>query len=601
MKILSDTQIAVNEGSAEKNKKMLLKPTLKLVKYSKKYLPMMGIAVTMACIASFMMIWGATKVSDVVDLIRDSIVGEASLSEIKRITCKILIIYAVYLVLASAQGILLSSLKQKLICQLRNDIEKKRQVLSMAKLSSLDTGNILSIITNDVSKLSQSFSSIVVELIPAIVLLLGTFIMMLIKNVVLTLSVIASAVIGFIFLALVMSKSQKYFVKQQETLGKINDHVEESFSGMIVVKTFNGKQMDRERFDELNEEMRKVNFKTFCFNALMIPITTLVNNLGYISICVVGAMLIAKGKISYGLIASFMLYLSSFQDPISKIGSSTEQVQNVLATSDRIFEFLEIEEMPSEADKTTKLDNIEGNVEFKNVQFGYEPEKRMIIKDFSLDVKSGQKVAIVGQTGAGKTTLINLLLRFYEINSGSIMIDGIPVSEVSREELRNQFAIVPQDTLIFNGTIRENLVLSTQNVSDERLDEVCQAVGISHLISMMPDGYDSIINENSGLSQGQKQQISIARAMIADKKMLILDEATSSVDVILEQKIQQSMDELSVGRTSFIIAHRLSTIVNADVIIVMKDGNVVESGTHDELLRRGKVYAEMYYSQWKEQ
>ncbi len=601
MKILSDTQIAVNEGSAEKNKKMLLKPTLKLVKYSKKYLPMMGIAVTMACIASFMMIWGATKVSDVVDLIRDSIVGEASLSEIKRITCKILIIYAVYLVLASAQGILLSSLKQKLICQLRNDIEKKRQVLSMAKLSSLDTGNILSIITNDVSKLSQSFSSIVVELIPAIVLLLGTFIMMLIKNVVLTLSVIASAVIGFIFLALVMSKSQKYFVKQQETLGKINDHVEESFSGMIVVKTFNGKQMDRERFDELNEEMRKVNFKTFCFNALMIPITTLVNNLGYISICVVGAMLIAKGKISYGLIASFMLYLSSFQDPISKIGSSTEQVQNVLATSDRIFEFLEIEEMPSEADKTTKLDNIEGNVEFKNVQFGYEPEKRMIIKDFSLDVKSGQKVAIVGQTGAGKTTLINLLLRFYEINSGSIMIDGIPVSEVSREELRNQFAIVPQDTLIFNGTIRENLVLSTQNVSDERLDEVCQAVGISHLISMMPDGYDSIISENSGLSQGQKQQISIARAMIADKKMLILDEATSSVDVILEQKIQQSMDELSVGRTSFIIAHRLSTIINADVIIVMKDGNVVESGTHDELLRRGKVYAEMYYSQWKEQ
>ena len=590
-----------NRVTSKNEERSGLKTLLKVLMYSRECLIMIIVAIVIASVASCLMIHGASKVSDIVDKIRDIIIEGASLSGIKKLAVYILVIYILYLILASFQGVFMASIKQKLIYKLRSDIERKRCRLSMASLRKGSTGNVLSIITNDVSKLSQSFSEIVVELIPAIVLFVGTLTVMMIKSWILTLAVIVSIILGFILIGLIMGRSQKYYTKQQNTLGRINDNIEETFGGLDIVKTYNGQQMVREKFDALNTEMRKANFRTFCFQSLLVPITILMNNLGYISICIIGVSLITKGKITYGVIASFMMYFTNIQDPINKIGASVQQVQTVIATSDRIFDYLDTEEMPSEDEKKSIHEPGNGEVEFKNIKFGYDPEKSMVIKDFSLKVNSGEKVAIVGHTGAGKTTLINLLLRFYDANSGDIIIGGRSIYDMKREDVREMFSVVPQDSWVFDGTLRENMVLDSSDICDEMLDKICRSVGIDYFVSMLPDGYDTIIDEKFGLSQGQKQQISIVRAMIANKKMLILDEATSSVDVLLEQKIQKAMDMLSANRTSFIIAHRLSTIKNADVIIVMKEGNVVESGSHSELLEKHGVYADLYYSQWSDE
>lgn len=591
--------IETENSNEEKSNKFNFSVIKKLLKYTRSYFWMIGLAVLFSSIASLLMIIGADKVSDVVDKISDSIAGEANLTEIKNLVLMITFMYFIYMLFSNAQGIVMAMVNQKMVFRLRNDLEAKRRKLSMTKLGSLNTGDTLSVMTNDVARLSMAFGNLAIQLIPAIVLITGTLIVMISKNILLTLTLILSSIIGFVFFGNIMSKSQKLYRKQQSILGEMNGHIEEVYSGEVIVKAFGCEQIEEDKFDEINGRMRRVNYKTFCFQALMMPISTLMNNLGYISVCVIGAMLIAKGSITFGLIASFMMYLNYFQTPISQIGSSVQQLMTMVASSERVFAFFEQDEMPQEDNPQTKFENAEGNVEFRNIMFGYNPEEKMVIHDLSLTVKKGQKIAIVGHTGAGKTTLINLLLRFYELNAGEILIDEKSISDIPKENLRDQFSIVPQDTWIFSGTIRDNITLSKDDISDEELDKICRIVGLDYYISMLPDGYDTLIDEKSGLSHGQKQQFSIARAMLSNKKMLILDEATSSIDVLLEQKLQKSMDRLVKGRTSFIIAHRLSTIKNADVIIVMEDGNVVESGRHDELLNKGGTYSELYYSQFR--
>lgn len=592
----SETIAATADISADTPEKINMKTLRRLVSYARPHLFLMMIAIVSASLAALIMISGATKVTDIVDLIKEGITDKPDMSAIKTASAEIIIMFVLYMLFSSIQGIIMSVINQRLICDMRGELEAKRKKMSFGSVSSLNTGEVLSVITNDVSRLSTAFSAIAIEFVPAVVLFAGTVIVMFSKNVILTVSVMISAAAGFLLVGVIMSRSQRYYVKQQEVIGSINGDIEEVFSGMTVVKSFCGEEYEQEKLDRLNEKMRKVNFKAFCYQALMMPIMMLVNNLGYIAVCVVGAILITKGSITFGLITSFMMYLSYFQEPMFKIGSSMQQLQIAAAASERIFSFLDSEEMETDTAAISIPDNVRGDVCFRNVWFGYEPEKRMIIKDFSLEVRSGQKVAIVGHTGAGKTTLINFLLRFYDINSGTITIDGVSIYDIPREKLRDMFAVVPQDSWVFNGTIRENIALSINNASDEQLDKVCKAVGLDYFISMLPDGYDTVIDEKTGLSQGQKQQLSIARAMLADRSMIILDEATSSVDVLLEKRIQESMDKLTINKTAFIIAHRLSTIENADVIIVMKDGNAAECGTHTELLKKGGVYAEFYRS-----
>lgn len=586
-----------NETSNEKTD--IKASVSKLFNYIRPFLPQIIIAILCASIDSVMLIKGATEVSDLVDVIKDMILGKASFDKLKKISFKIIAMFSVFLVFSVIQGMLASFIQKKIICRLREDLELKRQKLPYGTIARLNTGNTLSIITNDVSKFSISFNAVAIELLPAVILFSGTMFTMFTKSVILTLSVLVSAVIGFCLIGVIMFKSQKYYVCQQEILGDINGHIEEIFSGEIVVKAFGREKSEIEKFDVLNDKMRSMNYKTFCFQALLMPIMTLINNLGYIAVCIIGAILISDKAITFGIMASFLMYLNLFQGPIGTIGSTSQNIQTILSSSKRIFDFLDIEEAPPEKNKAlTCINNIDGYVSFDRLFFGYEPDEKIVINDFSLEIKCGQKVAIVGQTGAGKTTLINLLLRFYNINSGDIQIDGIPINDFSMQSLRDLFSIVPQDTWIFNGTIRENLVLSLNGITDDKLDEVCEAVGIYRYITMLPNGYDTVISEKDGLSAGQKQQISIARAMLADKKMIILDEATSSVDVLLEKQIQTSMDKLIKDKTAFIIAHRLSTIKNADVIIVMKDGNIAEIGNHSELLEYSGVYAEMLRSQW---
>lgn len=590
-----DSTMISKEKKTENDTK---KELSKLIKYINPFISSIIFAVICSTIAAIMLIKGATEISDLVDIIKDIILGESTLANLKKVSIKIIIIYSVYFLFSATQGTVMAFIQQKIICKLREDLESKRQKLCLGTIIKLNTGDTLSIIINDVSKFSLSFNTVAIELFPAIVLFAGTIFAMVSRSMILTISVVVSAVLGFVLIGFIMSKSQKYYTKQQKILGDINGQIEEVYNGEIVVKAFGREKKVIQDFNKINDKMRSINYKTFCFQAFLMPIMTLINNLGYISVCIIGAILITKNSISFGVIASFLMYLNIFQEPIAKIGSTSQNLQMMISSSKRIFDFLELEEMPADASSSNYIEKVNGDVKFNNVCFGYEPKKRMIITDFNLHVKSGQNIAIVGQTGAGKTTLINLLLRFFDINSGEILIDDIPLNNISRHNVRDLFSSVPQDAWIFNGTLRENLTLSLSKISDEKLDEVCKAVGIYHYISTLPNGYDTIISEKNGLSLGQKQQLSIARAMLADKNMVILDEATSSVDVLLEKQIKEAMDQLIKGKTAFIIAHRLSTIKNADKIIVMKNGNVVESGTHQELIESNGVYAEMLNSQW---
>ena len=461
------------------------------------------------------------------------------------------------------------------------------------------TGDVLSRVTNDVDTIGQSLNQSIGNLITSVILFFGSLIMMLVTDGWMTLTAVLSSILGFVLMFAIMGRSQKYFSRQQKHLGELNGHIEEIYAGHTVVKAYNGEEAAQKTFDNMNAKLCESGFKAQSLAGAMMPIMGFIGNLGYVAVCVVGGAMALDGKIGFGVIVAFMMYVRYFTQPLSQIAQSVQSLQSAAAAGERVFEFLEAEEMEDESGKIRSLDKVRGEVEFKHVKFGYEDSDNIIIHDFSAVAKPGQKIAIVGPTGAGKTTMVNLLMCFHEIQGGEICIDGTPTNKMTREAVHSQFCMVLQDTWLFEGTVRENLVYNSENVSDEKIKEACEAVGLHHFIRTLPKGYDTILNDQINLSQGQKQQLTIARAMIADKPMLILDEATSSVDTRTEQQIQSAMDKLMENRTSFVIAHRLSTIKNSDLILVLKDGDIIESGNHDELIEKDGFYAELYNSQFE--
>ena len=508
--------------------------------------------------------------------------------------------YALSYILSAAQSWIMATITQRISKQMRSDISHKINRLPMWFYNRTTTGDVLSRVTNDVDMIGQSLNQSIGNLLTAVILFVGSLFMMLITNGWMTLTAVAASLIGFAVMTAIMSRSQKYFTRQQRHLGEINGHIEEIYAGHTVVKAYNGEDAAQKTFDEMNTKLCDSGFKAQCLSGLMMPIMNFIGNLGYVAVCVVGGALALNGKIGFGVIVAFMMYVRYFTQPLSQIAQSVQSLQSAAAAGERVFEFLEAEEMENEDGKLNDIGKISGNVEFDHVKFGYEDSDKIVIHDFSASAKPGQKIAIVGPTGAGKTTMVNLLMRFHELKSGEIRIDGIPTSKMKRETVHSQFCMVLQDTWLFEGTVRENLVYCTEGVSDQKMQEACRAVGLDHFIRTLPHGYDTVLNDQVNLSQGQKQQLTIARAMIADKPMLILDEATSSVDTRTEQQIQSAMDKLMENRTSFVIAHRLSTIKNSDLILVLKDGDIIESGTHEELLNKGGFYAELYNSQFDE-
>lgn len=572
----------------------------KLITYCKKYIPVIVIALISAIIGTVLSLIGPDKLSEMTDIITEGIMTSIDLEKIKSIGLILVAIYVISAILTFTQGYIMATVTQKVSKGLRSDISKKINKLPMSYYNNNTTGDLLSRVTNDVDTIGQALNQSVGTLISAICLFFGSLIMMLKTDIIMTVTSVLATMIGFGLMMIIMKTSQKYFTSQQEYLGKINGHIEEVYSGHTIVKAYNAEEQMDNKFRYLNSNLKNSTFKAQFLSGLMMPIMTFIGNLGYVSVCVVGAALAMNGNISFGVIVAFIMYVRYFTQPLAQMAQGVQNLQSAAAASHRVFEFLEAKEMEDESHKTLSLENAKGKVEFKNVKFGYEGSDRIIINDFSAIAKPGQKVAIVGPTGAGKSTLVNLLMRFNEINSGEILIDDISTKDLTRENIHDLFCMVLQDTWLFEGTIRENLVYNKKDVSDEVIKKACKAVGLDHFIETLHDGYDTILNDKVNLSSGQKQQLTIARAMIKDAPMLILDEATSSVDTRTELLIQNAMDKLMEGRTSFVIAHRLSTIKNADIILVLKDGDILESGNHDELIAKNGFYAELYNSQFEQ-
>jgi len=571
----------------------------KLLQYCKKYWTVMIVALICAAFGTVLTLIGPDKLSVLTDLVTDGLMTGIDLDAVAEIGFTLVAVYALGTILSLVQGVVMATVTQKVSKSLRSDISGKINRLPISYYNRTTTGDVLSRVTNDVDTIGQSLNQSVGTLVSAVTLLVGSLIMMLTTNVIMTATAVAATLIGFGLMMVIMGRSQKYFTRQQKHLGEINGHVEEIYAGHTVVKAYNGEAEAKKTFDELNHKLRDSGFKAQCLSGLMMPIMSFISNFGYVAVCVAGALLAINGSISFGVIVAFIMYVRYFTQPLSQIAQAAQSLQSAAAASERVFEFLEAEEMEDESEKVTRPQKVQGYVEFNHVRFGYEDSEQIVINDFSAKAKPGQKIAIVGPTGAGKTTMINLLMRFHEIQNGKIKIDGIPVNELRREDVHAQFCMVLQDTWLFEGTVRENLVYCTENVTDEQVKTACKAVGLHHFIRTLPHGYDTVLNDQINLSAGQKQQLTIARAMIADRPMLILDEATSSVDTRTEIQIQNAMDKLMKGRTSFIIAHRLSTIKNADLILVMKDGDIIESGNHEKLLQKGGFYAELYNSQFE--
>ena len=571
---------------------------MKIIRYCKRYLAVIVVALICAVAGTILTILGPDKLSDLTKVITEGIATGIDMERVKSIGLTLVAFYVGSAILSFGQQFIMATVTQNVTKQLRSDISGKINRLPMAYYNKTSTGDVLSRVTNDVDMISQSMNQSIGNLVSAVALFFGSLIMMFKTNVIMTLTAVIATMIGFGLMSLITSHSQKYFSRQQANLGALNGHIEEIYSGHTVVKAYNGEKNAKKVFDELNNNLRDSAFKAQSLSGLMQPLMAFIGNFGYVAVCVMGAVLTMKGYIGFEVIVAFMMYIRLFTQPLAQIAQATQSLQSAAAAGERVFAFLGAEEMPDESDKTEKLGKTEGYVDFEHVKFGYEDTDKIIIHDFSAKAKPGQKIAIVGPTGAGKTTLVNLLMRFHEIQSGDIKIDGISTRDMKREEVRSQFCMVLQDTWLFEGTVRENLVYNTENVSEEKIKAACKAVGLDHFIRTLPHGYDTILNDQVSLSQGQKQQLTIARAMIADKPMLILDEATSSVDTRTELQIQKAMDALMQNRTSFVIAHRLSTIKNADLILVLKDGDIIESGNHEELLAKGGFYADLYNSQF---
>ena len=570
-----------------------------LVRFCKPYFPAIAVALVCAVGGTIFTIIGPDKLSELTDVISAGLMGGIDMAAVTRIAITLAIMYGLSFLLSVLQGQLMTGVTQKASRQLRESISKKVNRLPIDYYNKTTFGDILSRVTNDVDLIGQTIQSSIITFVSAAVTLVGCLVMMFVTNWVMTLSAIAATLLGFLLITLITSRSQKYFVARQQELGEINGHIEEAYSGHTVLRVYNAERQFSETFENLNEKLYNASWKSQFLSGLMMPVMNFVGNLGYVTVCVVGALLALNGQITFGVIVAFMVYVRLFTSPLSQIAQALTSLQSASAAAGRVFEFLEAEEMEDESGKTKTLQNPTGQVTFSHVKFGYTPG-RPIIKDFNLEVKPGQKVAIVGPTGAGKTTLVNLLMRFYELNGGSISMDGVNLHDITRENVHDLFGMVLQDTWLFEGTIRENLCYGKAGITDGQLDRACKAVGLLHFIRALPHGYDTVLDASVSLSEGQKQLLTIARAMIEDAPMLILDEATSSVDTRTEILIQKAMDELTKGRTSFVIAHRLSTIKNADIILVLRDGDIVESGSHEELLEKGGFYAELYNAQFSD-
>ncbi len=586
-------------GSGEKSKD-LLGTWRKLLTSKKAYIILVIVSLVFATLGTVLTLVGPDKLKELTNMISDGIMTSLDMDSITDICILLAIIYAGSMLFSLFQSLIMASVTQKITWNLRNNISKKINKLPIWYYNRTSTGDVLSRVTNDVDSIGQSLNMSMGTLVSSVVLLFGSLFMMIKTNLIMTGTAILASVLGFVLMGLIMGKSQKFFKLQQNHLGSMNGFIEEIYSGHTVVKAYNGEKEALKTFNNMNGDLCSSAFKAQCLSGLMMPIMTFIGNLGYVAVCIVGALLTMNGTITFGVIVAFIMYVRYFTQPLSQIAQAMQAMQSGAAAGERIFEFLEAEEMEDESNKAPYDKKINGSVEFEHVKFGYEDSDATVIKDFSIKVEPGQKIAIVGPTGAGKTTLVNLLMRFHEINQGTIKIDNVSTKDLRREDVHSQFCMVLQDTWLFEGTVKENLIYCAENVTDQKMREACKAVGLDHFIRTLPHGYDTVLNDQVNLSQGQKQQLTIARAMIADKPMLILDEATSSVDTRTEIIIQNAMDELMANRTSFIIAHRLSTIKNADVILVMRDGDIVESGSHDELLKKNGFYAELYNSQFED-
>ncbi len=555
-------------------------------------------AIALSIVGTIFNLIGPSKVSDMTNIITEGIKTSIDIKSIEKIAIVLCALYIGGFVFNYIQGYIMAIVSQRVSQNMRHNIIRKINKLPLKYFDSRPVGDTLSLVTNDIDTIGQTMNQSFSALISAVSMLIGTILMMFLTNWIMAIAGIISALIGFSFMLIIASKSQKYFITQQVVLGDVNGYIEETFSGHIVVKAYNGEKKAINNFAKMNDKLYLCAWKSQFLSGIMMPLMVFVGNLAYVVVCIVGAILAVRGDVSFGTIVAFMIYIRLFTSPLQSISQASNSVQSMSAACERVFEFLDEKEMEDESYKMVYLDKIAGDISFEHVMFGYTTDK-MIIKDFSFNAKKGEKIAIVGPTGAGKTTIVNLLMRFYELTSGTIRIDGVSISEITRENINNLFGMVLQDSWLFEGTIRENLIYNNENVSEKDLDKVCQMTGIDKFIKQLPDGYDTIIKDDESISAGQKQLITIARAMLKDSPLLILDEATSNVDTRTELQVQNAMDKLVEGRTSFVIAHRLSTIKNADCILVVKDGNIVESGKHKDLLMKNGFYAKLYNSQFE--
>ena len=558
------------------------------------------IAVTGAIISSIITVFGPYKLREITNLITDGLVGEMDLGAISNIGLFLVFLYVVGSLINYAQGYAISDMIQHFSKRLRTAIAEKINRLPLSYFDSHSQGDTLSRVTNDVDTVGQSLTQSLGTLISSVLLLIAVLFMMFYTNVVLSFVTIGSVLLGFVFSAVLMAKSQRYFQEQQSNLAAINGYVEEMYSGHNVITSYNGAEKTRLAFNALNQNLYTSMWKSQFISGIMFPLMNFVGNFGYVMVVIVGATMAINGSISMGTIVAFMVYVRIFSQPLSQIAQGITTLQSASAAMGRVFEFLAEADMEDDFHKLQQLTNVKGHVQFKDVFFGYNPDKT-IIHDFSAQANAGQKVAIVGPTGAGKTTIVNLLMKFYDIDRGRITIDGVDTKEMKRSEVHDAFSMVLQDTWLFEGTIKENLIYNQKDITDQAVVEAAKAVGVHHFIMTLPDGYDTVLDDTVSLSVGQKQLLTIARALLKDAPLLILDEATSSVDTRTEELIQKAMDKLMEGRTSFVIAHRLSTIRNADLILVMRDGNIIEQGNHDQLMEQGGFYADLYNSQFVEE
>ncbi|MFM1669729.1 ABC transporter ATP-binding protein [Streptococcus mutans] len=581
----------------ENKKKSLLS---QMAPYLKGYKALFGLAVIFTIVSSTITVIGPDRLKEMTDTMTKGLAGKIDLDKIGEIALTLALLYFAGALVSYTASFIVSTLIQKFSQRLRNAIADKINKVPLKYFDSHSQGDTLSRVTNDVDLMTQSFNQSLVSMVAAIILLIGSIFMMIKTNGALAATAILSVFAGFVVSTVIMAKSQPLFKKQQANLADVSGYVEEVYSGHNVVSSYNAIQQSKKQFENLNDQLFASMWKSQFFSGIMMPLMQFIGNFGYVMVCIVGATMAINGDITMGTIVAFMTYVRIFTQPIAQIAQGITQLQSANAAMGRVFEFLDEEEIEDENHKVKQLEKVEGNVNFDNVFFGYSPDKT-IIHDFSAHAKAGQKIAIVGPTGAGKTTIVNLLMRFYEVDRGMISIDGVNIHDMTREEVHDAFAMVLQDTWLFEGTVKENLIYNQKHIIDEQVIAAAKAVGVHHFIKTLPKGYDTVLDDSVTLSVGQKQLLTIARALLKDAPLLILDEATSSVDTRTEELIQRAMDHLMEGRTSFVIAHRLSTIRNADLILVMRDGNIIEQGSHDQLMAENGFYADLYNSQFTEE